>query len=156
MRRTADSIEESKNVPPQNTRKISSKARPGAGERLKPWRWKQGQSGNPGGRPKNDLARDIAQAIFENNPEMIYMAFCKAIAKGNAYCFKELAERAYGKLPETKEVMHKYQNVADQDLQARMDAILKELGLVKQIDAVCEKAEEQACKEIFDEDKTKD
>jgi hypothetical protein len=31
---------------------------------LKPW--KPGQSGNPGGRPKRDLAAEIARAIFEH------------------------------------------------------------------------------------------
>jgi hypothetical protein len=36
---------------------------------LKPW--KPGQSGNPGGRPKRDLAAEIARSIFERDPEAI-------------------------------------------------------------------------------------
>ena len=102
--RSADSIErdsierdKSRYIAPQKTGKMTSKIRPGSAERIKPWRWKKGCSGNPGGRPKNDLARDIAQAIFENSPEAIYKAFCKSLLKGNAYTFKELAERAFGK-----------------------------------------------------------
>jgi Family of unknown function (DUF5681) len=65
--------------------------------------FKPGQSGNPGGRPKNDVAKQIAQAIFENNPDEIYKAFRKALLRGNAYTFKELAERAYGKIKESRE-----------------------------------------------------
>ena len=61
--------------------------------RIAPWRFNPGQSGNPGGRPKHDLAAEIARAIFENNPQMIYKAYAKAVAKGNAYAFKELADK---------------------------------------------------------------
>jgi hypothetical protein len=69
---------------------------------LKPW--KPGQSGNPSGRPKNDVAREIAQAIFEENREALYEAFGKAALSGNAYTFKELAERAFGKVPDKVEM----------------------------------------------------
>lgn len=62
--------------------------------------FKPGQSGNPGGKPKNDLAKEIAQAIFENDADAIYKAFRKALLKGSAYTFKELADRAYGKVKE--------------------------------------------------------
>jgi len=65
---------------------------------LKPW--KPGQSGNPGGRPKNDVAAQIARAIFEQNPEMLYQAFGKALSAGNAYAFQVLSDRAFGKLTE--------------------------------------------------------
>ena len=44
---------------------------------LKPW--KPGQSGNPGGRPKQDDAAIIARAVFENNPEAIYKAIEKRV-----------------------------------------------------------------------------
>lgn len=98
--RTAEQIEENNAARgTDNTRKISSKARPGAGQRLKPWQWKKGQSGNPGGRPKNDIAKEIAQAIFSQNPEAIYHAIGGAIMKGNAYAFKEAANRAFGPVP---------------------------------------------------------
>jgi hypothetical protein len=100
--RTAHFIEEQKAVKsPQN--------RPTSGERKKlrngvdpsigkATQFKPGQSGNPGGRPKNDLAKEIAQAIFENEPEAIYKAFRKALLRGNAYTFKKLTERAFGKI----------------------------------------------------------
>lgn len=64
--------------------------------------WKRGQSGNPGGRPKNDLAQEIAQAIFTENPEVIYQAYAAALQGGNAYAFQVIADRAFGKMKETK------------------------------------------------------
>ena len=71
-------------------------------ENLRPW--PKGVSGNPRGRPKNDVAREIAQAVFEQNPEAIYKALTRALLKGNAYLFKQLADRAYGKVTNTVEV----------------------------------------------------
>lgn len=70
---------------------------------IKPWRFKPGQSGNPGGKPKRDVASEIARALFENNPEAIYRAMAKRLFKGDPYAFKEYAERGFGKLKETHE-----------------------------------------------------
>lgn len=67
----------------------------GRGGNLKPW--KPGQSGNPGGRPKRDLAAEIARAIFEQDSEAITRAFAAELKKGNAKVFAALADRAYGK-----------------------------------------------------------
>lgn len=64
-------------------------------ENLKPW--KPGQSGNPGGRPKRDMASEIARAIFEQNAGAIERAFAAALKKGDAKVFRALADRAYGK-----------------------------------------------------------
>ena len=102
-------------------------------ENLKPW--KPGQSGNPGGRPKNDVASEIAKAVFSQNPEMIYQAFLKALKKGNVCAFKVLADRAYGKVKETREVTHRYEDLSDEDLQCRIDEIMRDLGLAAQVDA---------------------
>lgn len=67
----------------------------GRKENLKPW--KPGQSGNPGGRPKRDLAAEIARAIFERDAEAIERAFTAELRKGNPRVFTALADRAYGK-----------------------------------------------------------
>jgi CO/xanthine dehydrogenase Mo-binding subunit len=67
----------------------------GRKDNLKPW--KPGQSGNPGGRPKRDLAAEIARAIFEQDSEAITRAFAAELKKGNAKVFAALADRAYGK-----------------------------------------------------------
>jgi hypothetical protein len=60
-------------------------------------KWKPGESGNPGGRPKKDVASDIAQQLFEGNAEMIARAMLRQLRKGNAKVFAVLADRAWGK-----------------------------------------------------------
>jgi hypothetical protein len=67
-------------------------------QNLKPW--PKGVSGNPNGRPKNDISVEIARAVFENNPEAIYQGMARRLAKGDARVFKVLADRAYGKVRE--------------------------------------------------------
>ncbi len=119
----------------ENSTKNTKKGKRGNAARLAPWKWQPGQSGNPGGRPKVDLAQTIARAVFENNPELIYKAYSKLLSKGSAYGFQVVSDRAYGKLKETKEVTHTYQEVKDADLQQRIDAILADLGLAAQVDA---------------------
>jgi len=59
--------------------------------------WKPEQSGNPGGRPKRDMAAEIARAIFERDAGAIERAFTAALRKGDTNVFRALADRAYGK-----------------------------------------------------------
>jgi hypothetical protein len=66
-------------------------------QNLKPW--PKGVSGNPGGRPKSDISAEIARAIFENNPDIIYHAMLRAIRKGNPKVFATLAARVLRTLP---------------------------------------------------------
>ena len=105
--KTADSIEQQperkaardngdltpENKPPARVRMKKLDA-----TRIAPLTWKPGQSGNPGGRPQHDLVAEIARACFENNAEALYRAFSKAVLRGNAYAFKELADQAFGKI----------------------------------------------------------
>lgn len=103
-------------------------------------RFKPGQSGNPGGRPKNDLGRIIAQAVIENNQEAVYRALTKALLKGNPYLFKVLADRAYGKVSDKVELTGagggpiEYKGMSDTDLDARIRQLEIDLGYAKQID----------------------
>ena len=55
-----------------------------------------GQRGNPSGRPKKDIAAEIAQRVFEENAEAIYRAMLKALLKGDPEVFAVLADRAFG------------------------------------------------------------
>jgi hypothetical protein len=71
--------------------------RRGNPDKIKPYQFKPGQSGNPGGRPRGDLARELARAIFENNSELIYETMLRALKNGDFRVFAVLAERAYGK-----------------------------------------------------------
>ena len=86
---------------PVFTQPITPKKQRGDASRIAAWRWQKGKSANPGGVPKHDIAKEIAQAIFLNNPEMIYKAYSKMLRKGNAYAFQVLSDRAFGKLKET-------------------------------------------------------
>lgn len=114
MRKTAQFIEEQKNLEkgnkkqiPQNTKTRGRKGNPNwkKGQSANPLtQWKPGKSANPGGRPKTDVAAVIARAILENNQEAAYKALGDALLKGNAYVFKELAERGYGRV--AQEIVH--------------------------------------------------
>jgi len=46
---------------------------------LKPW--PKGVSGNPGGKPRADLAAQIARVIFENDGPAIYRAYSRMLRK---------------------------------------------------------------------------
>lgn len=92
-----------------------------------------GQSGNPGGKPKIDVAKAIARAVFERDPEALIEAFVQATRKGNAYAFKELADRAYGKVTDKLEVSET-QPTQDADLATRIAQLERDLGLAREID----------------------
>jgi hypothetical protein len=134
--KTSDSIEEQSErkaardngeTPLANTQ--PSKRKNGDFNRIARWAWKPGQSGNPSGRPKRDMAAEVARAIFENNSEMIYKAYCKAVAKGNAYAFKELADRAYGKMKESiQHEVTRYQAANEQEINERIRELEHKLG----------------------------
>jgi hypothetical protein len=91
-------------------------------QNLKPW--PKGVSGNPAGRPKNDISVEIAQAVFENNPEAIYRAMVRRLKKGDARVFKVLADRAYGKVKENVELEVGASNAIVERLQAGRQRVL--------------------------------
>ena len=99
--RTAETIEQAKAADVSGNNDRAEKRKRSLAN-LKPW--KPGQSGNPSGRPKHDVAREIARAIFENNPEIAYQGLGQALSEGSAYVFKELADRAYGKMTDKLDV----------------------------------------------------
>jgi hypothetical protein len=105
--------------------------------------WKPGQSGNPGGR-KRDTSQEIARAIFENNPELIYKAYGKLLSKGSAFGFQVLAERAYGKLKETRDTGSEFNEIPDTELQNAIDNILQRLGIAREADAAADAGIAQA------------
>ena len=76
---------------------------PNSRAQLRPKPWPKGKSANPGGRP-HDHAAEIARNVLEENKEAIYLGLTERAIEGNAYTFKELAERAYGKLKEKVEL----------------------------------------------------
>ena len=124
---------------PVDTQPVRKKARyEGYADRVAPWRWKPGQCGNPTGK-RNDLAAEIAKACFENNADALYKAFSKALLKGNAYAFKELSDRAYGRLKERVEVdVGPYRDLSDDDLKARIAELEAKLGYTPALPPVAE------------------
>jgi Family of unknown function (DUF5681) len=132
--KTADTIEEIK----ASSEQVAEQVKVDRAPQIAPFRWVKGQSGNPGGRPKKDFAAEFARKVLEaqGNEELLAKyatGFARQLAKGNAYTFKELAERGYGKLKETKEV-HVYDETPDADLNKRIADLERDLGLARQID----------------------
>jgi hypothetical protein len=88
-------------APPQNRRKTGGKKLFGNGidpSVGKATQIQPGERRNPGGRPKYDLASELAQAIFEENIQAIKAAYLKLLKRGSLGAFALLAERAYGKI----------------------------------------------------------
>jgi Family of unknown function (DUF5681) len=81
---------------------VGSKKR-GRTENLRPW--KQGQSGNPGGRPKKSPLTEATRAWLEEidsksgltNAERVVVALGKRALQGSPEAFRIIGERAEGK-----------------------------------------------------------
>jgi hypothetical protein len=71
----------------------------GNSKNLKPW--PKGTSGNPAGRPKNDLASELARLAFESlDQKQAAKVLAKMILK-NPKMLQVLADRAFGRVPQT-------------------------------------------------------
>ena len=105
--RTADTIAQQTEM--QDSKKAEKRSKDGTKrgqhknciKNLKPY--VPGVSGNPGGLPGYDVAAVLARAVLEGSQEAAYEGLSAQLAKGNAYTFKELADRGYGKLKEKHE-----------------------------------------------------
>jgi hypothetical protein len=100
--------------------------------------WKPGQSGNPGGRPKNDMRQVIARAVFEKNAEAIYRAYTKLLLKGSAFGYQVVGEAGYGKLKETRDTGSDFHEVPDEQLQQEIERIMGRLGIAREADAAAQ------------------
>jgi len=90
---------------------------------LKPWA--KGVSGNPGGRPKRDLAAEVAKLVFEGlDQKQTAKAWAKAIQK-NPKMFQVLADRAYGRVKHTVEAEIDLRSLSDEELEARLAELQK-------------------------------
>jgi len=92
-------------------------------QNLKPF--PKGVSGNPGGRPKTDLAAEIARLAFEGmNPQEAARAI-RATAKHNPKMYQVLADRAYGKLKIPIENTSPLDGLTYEQLQDQLRELLK-------------------------------
>src|ERR1019366_7383409 len=81
---------------------------------------------------------ESARQVFENNPEMLYKAYTKALAKGQAFAFQVLSDRAFGKLVEKRinadGGQQDFHDTDERSLSDRIAAIERDLGLASAID----------------------
>jgi hypothetical protein len=131
--KTADFIAEQQSVKEPSKEPSKRKAHPNSLKNLRP-PWPKGFCPNPGGKNGRDAAAMLARAVIEGNLDAAYKGLSMQLNKGNAYTFKELAERGYGKLKEIHQVEHIHQDVPDEDLQKQIDDIIHKLGLARAID----------------------
>lgn len=107
---------------PENTPAYTPKLTP----EMEARKWKPGESGNPGGRPKKKPITEMYEAML-NDPELIDVArdaIRKAISKGQMAMvlqLKEMAERVEGKITQPIEADVTV-NLADAIAEARKRA----------------------------------
>lgn len=70
-------------------------------EHLKPFAWKPGQSGNPGGRPPGPTATTVLREMLEANDGEKLREIAKVLLSlamtGDIKAIREVLDRAYGK-----------------------------------------------------------
>lgn len=97
--------------------------------RIAHWKWQPGRVAIHQAGLNTIWQQSLHVQCFENNREALYKAFSKAALRGNAYAFKELADRAYGKLKETHQVdISPYKDVSDEDLAKKIKRLEVQLG----------------------------
>jgi hypothetical protein len=98
--RTADTIAQQAEANSAERPRFTTKAgrnamHPNSLKNLQP-PWKKGECPSPGRKHKHDVAAAFARAVIEGTVDQAFQGFARQLANGNAYTFKELAERGYG------------------------------------------------------------
>ena len=88
--------------------------------------FKAGNNANPGGRPKKDRAAEVAEWLFEHQPEAIKRGMLKTLRKGNPKAFQVLAERAFGRMPHIMDI--KGELTVAVEVKRRLNAMRKREG----------------------------
>lgn len=90
----------SNKAPGQNIRQKPSEKQLRQRETIKPFQFKPGKSGNPGGRPKKTPLTEALQRIVQDPQaaDKLAKSIVKEANKGNHKAFKEIADRVEGKV----------------------------------------------------------
>jgi len=101
---------------------------------LKPWQ--PGQSGNPGGRPKKKPITELYEELLNDGATLkaIRTAIVRNIEAGKAAfipLLREMADRVEGKVTQPIDaVVTNYNELTDDELEAEIQRLTTELGLV--------------------------
>lgn len=111
----------------------------GRGNPPSEYRWKPGESGNPGGRPKKtplaDACRDLLEEAVPRDrsgrsyAEAIAEKLAKKALRGNIAAVREIADRAEGKARQAMEVSGPeggpldFRNMTDEELHRRLEQL---------------------------------
>jgi hypothetical protein len=89
----------SRKAPAGNSSTNTTKRR-GRAEELAPFRWKPGQSGNPGGRPKSKPITDKLLEVLEDPKECeaLVRVWLKNAQKGSVTHLREILDRVEGRV----------------------------------------------------------
>lgn len=109
----------------QNSEENSEQARGSRrGQNLAPWRWKPGQSGNPGGRPKkkpitdayNELMALIDPKSGLTGAQLLARAAMeRALREANPTLIKEITDRVEGAVKQSLDVL--FSEMSNEDLE---------------------------------------
>ena len=102
--KTAQTIEQSYSENSPEIKQTSRrKSKRGDASRIKPWQWKPGQSGNPGGRPKGIVSAALLEQLLRKAPkggkselQAIVEAIVATAKKGNAKAFCAIRDTVDG------------------------------------------------------------
>jgi hypothetical protein len=85
---------------PTGNSSANSGKRRGRAEELAPFRWKPGQSGNPGGRPKRKPLTDKLLEVLEDPKELeaLVRVWLKSAQKGSVMHLREILDRVEGRV----------------------------------------------------------
>lgn len=132
--RTASSIEQANSASSEQAPKKAAHGKHPNSRKNLVAPWKKGESGNPSGKPGFDVAAYLCRKAIEQNQEEIYKGLSARLIAGEPYLLQVASDRGYGKLKEVREVTHVNQDIPDTDLQARIDSILRDIGLARAVD----------------------
>jgi hypothetical protein len=85
---------------PAGNSSANSGKRRGRAEELAPFRWKPGQSGNPGGRPKRKPLTDTLLEVLEDPKQLeaLVRVWLKSAQKGSIMHLREILDRVEGRV----------------------------------------------------------